>query len=355
MADDFNASGPNRPRRLNIGDIAARTGLSTATVSRAINGKPRVSEQTRARVMATLDEVGYVPSGVAAGLRTGQTRLLGLMLGELRDPTALAAMQGALEVATAAHYGVVVYMTRDEREHARLYSDIIGRGWIDGGLILWPTREDASQVQRIAASGMPLVLIEPEAEVAGVPSVHSDPFDAGFRCTQHLLELCHRRIAICAQVEASWNIGGKFLAGYRLAIAEAGVPYEPSLGLRIGGSFEAGYEAAVQLLRLPEPPTGICCNSDLSALGAMAAIRDHGRSVPDDLSVVGYDDSQLALLVKPALTTPRDRFLGLARTACEVLIALLGGAQAPAEPLLVRTEIAHRQSTERIKGRSSQW
>ncbi len=351
MADHSNASGSNRPRRLNIGDIASRTGLSTATVSRAINGKPRVSEQTRARVMSTLAEVGYVPSGVAAGLRTGQTRLLGLMIGELRDPTALAAMQGALEAATAAHYGVVVYMTRDEREHARLYSDIIGRGWIDGGLILWPTREDAPQVRRIAAGGMPLVLIEPEVEVAGVPSVHSDPYDAGFRCTRHLLELGHRRIAMCAQSEASWNIGGRFLAGYRTALAEAGVAYEPSLGLQVGGSYEAGYDAAVRLLKLPEPPTGLCCNSDLSALGAMAAVRDLGRGVPDDISVVGYDDSQLARLVKPALTTPRDHFLGLARTACELLVALLDGAQAPAEPLLVRTEIAPRQSTTSIQGR----
>src|SRR5579875_3399600 len=113
-ADSHTAAGhaaDGRRRRLNIADIAAHTGLSTATVSRVINGKPWVAAATRQRVLAALQDAGYVPSSLAASLRTGRTRLLGLMVGEPRDPTALAAMQGALDAAGPGRYGMVVYMT----------------------------------------------------------------------------------------------------------------------------------------------------------------------------------------------------------------------------------------------------
>ena len=334
-------------RRLRIADIATRTGLSTATISRAINGKRWVSDDTRARVFAALEEVGYVPSGVAAGLRTGRTGLLGLMLGELRDPTALDAMQGALEAAASAKYGVVVYMTRDEQERSRMYSEGIGRGWVDGGLLLWPSYEDTPVVRRIYGGGMPLVLIEPEVEVPGVPSVHSDVFDTAYRSTKYLLNMGHRRIGVCAQRPSAWDIGRKYLAGYQAALDEVGVPFEPALAHYVGNGYEAGYESVTRLLNLSRPPTAVCCNSDTSALGAVAAARDLGRSVPEDLSVIGYDDSQMARLVRPTITTPHERFLGMARAACRLLLGILHGTEPRQEKLLIQTDIVARQSTAR--------
>lgn len=340
-----------RQRRPKISDIAARTGLSTATISRTINGKRWVSAETRARVQAALEEVGYVPSGIAASLRTGRTGLLCLMIGELRDPTALAAMQGALEAASAARYGVVVHMTHDASEHSHFYSDVIGRGWVDGGLLLWPTSADASLIQHIYEGGMPLVLIEPEIEVPNVPSVHSDAFDVGFRSTQHLLELGHRRIAICAQPPGAWDIGVRYLDGCNAALAAANIPGASSCEYAYGGTYADGYEAARTWLQRTNPPTGLCFNSDLSALGGMAAAHDLRLSIPHDVSVVGYDDTEIAQLIKPSLTTPRLRFLGMARAACELLIGLMNGSESTPTPQFIQTDIVARESTSLLQHR----
>ena len=334
-----------RPRRLTMSDIAARTGLSTATVSRAMNGKPWVAEETRARVLATLAEAGYAPSGLAASLRTGRTRLIGLMIGEPRDPTALAAMQGALEAAAPAQYGVVVYMTHHEREHERIYSEVLARGWVDGALLLWPTQADAPLIRRIHEGGMPLVLIEPDAKVPHVPAVYADAYHGGYLSAEYLLELGHRRIGILAEPPSMWSLDLSYLDGVRAAMAAAGVPADVELTLLRGGSYEQGYETALRWLRWPDPPTAICCCADMAAMGAIAAARELGLNVPDDLSVVGYDDTQMALWMKPALTTLRDRRRGEAQAACALLLSLIDGAPPPAQPVLVRTDLAVRQST----------
>ncbi len=328
-----------------MSDIAARTGLSTATVSRAMNGKRWVAEETRARVLAALAEAGYAPSGLAAGLRTGRTRLIGLMIGEPRDPTALAAMQGALEAAAPAQYGVVVYMTHDEREHERIYSEVLSRGWVDGALLLWPTHADRPLVRRIYEDGMPLVLIEPDVKVLGVPTVYADAYHGGYLSGEYLLGLGHRRIGVLAEPPNLWSLDLSYLDGIRSALSAAGVPLDAELTLLRGGAYEQGYEAARRWLRLPDPPTALCCCADMAAMGAIAAARELGLAVPDDLSVIGYDDTQMAQWMKPALTTLRDRRRGEAQAACALLLSLIDGAAPPTEPVLVQTDLAVRQST----------
>lgn len=331
-------------RRLRIADVAARTGLSTATVSRAINGKPRISAQTRARVLATLEELGYVPSAVATSLRTGRTGQLGLLIDAPHDPVRLATMQGVFEAATAAHYGLVVHMAGADGTSSAV--ETLTRGWVDGALLLWTSAAEAPLVRRLHESGLPIVLIEPESAVVGVPAVYADAYDDAYRGTRHLLDLGHRRIALCAN-PADWGIEARFVEGYRAALAEARLPVDPTLALEAGWSYEAGYEAAAHWLRLPDPPTALCVRVDMAALGAIAAARDLGLAVPDDLSVVGGDDTQMTTWIKPALTTLRERRTGLARAACALLLALIDGAAAPHEPVLVQTDLAPRQSTRR--------
>jgi len=338
------SEGKTGPPRLRIADIAARTGLSTATVSRAMNGKPRISAATRARVLAVLDEIGYVPSGLAASLRTGQTGQLALIIDTPDDPTRLAAMQGAFHAARQAKYGMAVYMIGDEGDRTRTYSQTLARGWVDGALLLWPGRADAPFVRRLRAGGLPMVLIEPEEAVPGLPAVYADAYDDGWRSTRYLLDLGHRRIAACAN-PAGWGIEGQYLEGYRAALAAAGIAADPALGAAAGWSYEAGYGVATTWLRVPDPPTGLLFRVDMAALGAVAAARDLGRVVPDDLSVIGGDDTQMTQWIKPALTTLRERRSGLTRVACELLLDLVAGRPPPAEPLLVQTAVVVRQST----------
>lgn len=333
-----------QPPRLKIADIAAHTHLSVATVSRAINDRPRVAPETRARVLAALDELSYVPSAVAASLRTGRTRQLGLVIDAPHDPVRLATMQGAFAAATGAHYGMVVYLTSEHGEHGHTYGQTLARGWVDGALLLWPRRSDEPLVGRLRADGLPVVLIEPEAPIAGVPAIYADAYSDGYRSTRYLLDLGHRRIAACANPD-DWGIEGRYLDGYRAALAEAGLPDDPSLAVAAGWSYEAGYETVRRWLQAPDPPTGMCFRVDMAALGAVAAARDLDVGVPENLSVIGGDDTQMTSWIKPALTTLRERRAGVARAACEMLLAVLDGRDAPADPVLVEAELVIRQST----------
>lgn len=332
-----------RPRHSTIDDIAARTGLSTATVSRAINNKPRIAAATRARVLATLQEVGYVPSRLASGLRTGRTGLLGLVTREPREPTEFAVMQGIASTAPA-QYGVVVYMQPRTREDQSISPQVIARGAVDGALWLYPERGDEPQIQLIRESGLPLVLIDPEVAMPHTVCVFPDAYYDGYDNTRYLLDLGHRRIAASADI-LSWGLIGQFLDGYHTAIAAAGVPADPTLAVAGGWMYEDGYATAWRWLHGPDRPTGMCFHSDIAAMGALAAARDVGLAVPQDLSIIGYDDTQIASWIKPTLTTRRERRVGLARVACEVLLRLINGAEPPAEPLLVQTDLVVRQST----------
>lgn len=344
MDDQSDAPVPARARRLSIDDIAARTGLHKSTVSRAVNGKPRVAERTRARVLAALQEANFVPSRLAASLRTGRTGLLGVVLNGPDDPIRLSAMQGAINAADPANYGVVVYMTQHERERATVSPEVIAQGWVDGAMILWPSRASEPFVRRIQDLGLPLVLIEPEIPMGDAPAVYSDAFSDGYLSARHLLELGHRRIAVCANPPA-WGIEGRYLDGYRAALAEAGIPAEPSLGLAAGWTYEVGYETAMRWLRRSDAPTGMCFRTDMAALGALSAALNLGRRVPEDVAIVGGDDTQMASWIRPTLTALRGQRERLAQVACELLLGLIDGRPKPAEPTLVRTEIAARQST----------
>lgn len=348
MGDDRAAALPKAAQRVSIHDIAALTGLSIATVSRAINNRDRIAPQTRARVLAALETVGYAPSRAATSLSTGRSGLIGLMLGELRDPVALEVMHGALATAVQAAYGVVTYMTTEDHENGAIYADVAARGSVDGVLWLFPDRSDLEFIVRLQARGIPLVLIEPEVAAPGVPTVYADAFDDGYRCTRYLLDLGHRRIALCADA-LDWGLEGRFLDGYHAALTDADVPIDPHLGIMAGWSFEAGYDAAAAWLRLLDPPTAMCFWCDMAALGGMAAARELGVTIPDDLSVIGYDDTQLTAWVKPALTTLRERRRGLTRVACALLLALIKGEVPPREPVLVKTALIERGSVTELR------
>ncbi|HZS91735.1 MAG TPA: LacI family DNA-binding transcriptional regulator [Chloroflexota bacterium] len=333
-----------RRQHLTITDIATLTGLSKATVSRAINDRKRVSPETRARVLAVLDDVGYVRNRAATSLSTGRTGLIGLMIGENRDPLASTVMQGALAAAGPAGYGVVVYITAHEREHEAIYTEMAARGGIDGALLLFPARHDAPLARRIAERGLPLVLIEPQMAIPGLPTVRPDVYDDGYRCTRYLLELGHRRIGLCADA-SDWGITEPYIEGYRAALAEAGIPFDPNLALAAGWTYAAGYQTAMRWLQLPDPPTSMCFCCDAAALGAIAAARERGVPVPGGLSVIGYDDAEIAQWITPALTTPCKRRFALVQRACELLLDLIGGAEPPVQPVLLKTDLIVRQST----------
>jgi LacI family transcriptional regulator, galactose operon repressor len=331
-----------RSRRPTISDVAALTGLSKATVSRALNDRQRVSAATRARVLATLEEIGYLRSHAAASLSTGRTGLLGLVVGANRNPTVLSAMHGAL--SAAGDHDVVVYVSETDDGHDTIYRRLLTSRAVDGVVHLFPRIADEPVVRSLQRAGVPVVLVEPEAAVEGVSTVWPDSFDDGYVSTAHLVAHGHSRIAICADTPG-WGREQRYVAGYRRALADASIEFDAALVAEAGWTHEAGYEATARWLALDDPPTAACYCCDTAAFGAMACARDRGLRLPEDLAIVGYDDTDVAGWAAPALTALHDRRTSLVAEAFSILNATLAGELTAPVDVEVRSELTVRASS----------
>jgi LacI family transcriptional regulator len=342
VSDDKRPAASGDRRQPTISDVAALTGLSKATVSRALNDRGRVSATTRARVLATLHEIGYVRSHAATSLSTGRTGLLGLVIGANRNPTVLSAMQGAL--SAARDYGVVVYVSETDEGHDAIYGKLLGSRAVDGVVHFFPRTTDEPIVRALQRRGLPVVLIEPQAPVSGVSTVWPDSFHDGYLSAAHLLERGHTGVAICADAPG-WGRQQRYVEGYRRAHADAGVHVDPALIAEAGWTHQIGYETTSHWLALDDPPTAACYCCDTAALGALASARDHGLRLPDDLAIVGYDDTEVAAWAAPPLTAVRDRRMMLAAEAFRILTGILAAEVTAPVELEVRSDLAIRASS----------
>jgi DNA-binding LacI/PurR family transcriptional regulator len=328
--------------RTTIAEVAAVAGVSVPTVSKVINGRFDVSPDTRRRVEAVIVELGYVRrrrSSERAGL-------LELIFHELESEWALEIVMGVDRVARENHLAVVT--TELQGQHTP------GRGWIEGvidrrSLGVIAVFSDLSEMMhaQLRASGIPFVVIDPTGEpLHDTPSVGATNWSGGLAATRHLLGLGHRRVGIitgpgdilCSRAR---------LDGYRAAMDSAGIPVDPDLIAYGDFHVRSGIEHARTMLRLPDPPTAIFAGNDLMALGVYQAARAAHLRIPDDLSVVGFDDLPVAGWVGPPLTTIRQPLTEMAVTAAQLVLGLAHG-EAPAQTRVeLATELVLRESTAR--------
>lgn len=333
-----------RSGRLTINDVARITGLSKATVSRAMNDRKRVAPQTRLRVLQVLNDYGYTPARAATALSTGRTGLIGLMIGENRNPNALSVIGAAVDVAEKADCRIVVSATSSGLDHERAYKEVFASRLVDGGVLLFPPASDADVLASLVSGGLPLVAIEPERPIPGVPSVYADARRDGVVATQHLVDLGHRRIALNLD-PAGWGEQDRVVSGYRSVLRAAGLPFDMALVSRLGWDFDAGFTAVSNWLRRRTCPTAVVFNCDTAALGGLAAAREAGVRVPEELSIISYDDTDVLRWTTPAITSLADRRSGLTRTGFSVLLEMLTSDEAPPPRQRVVTTLALRGST----------
>jgi DNA-binding LacI/PurR family transcriptional regulator len=343
----------DRPR---IRDVAARAGTSVSTVSNLLNGRPdRMRPETVRRIEEAIAELGYRPNWAARQLKTGFAPVIALLVPSAANPFH-GAMARAVEVAAQARgYQVVLGNSlRDpkrERRYAEDFFDFGIRGVIAGSSPL-----DLGHFAELMARGLAIVAFDLVTSDAGAPAIDSVSIDnrmAGYLATRHLVDLGHRRIGYVSGATPTRSRRDR-LEGYRAALAEAGVPVDQ--GLIAGGKAAAGYDdihaaehgraATTALLRLSEPPTGLVALNDMHAIGAAAAVRDAGLSVPGDVSVVGIDDIPLAGLFNPALTTVRQPIETLGEAAVDLLVKRLNGDR-PKRPrhIVFEPQLVIRQSS----------
>ncbi|GAB2892929.1 LacI family DNA-binding transcriptional regulator [Streptomyces mayteni] len=325
---------------LTIAQIAQRVGVSVATVSKVVNGRADVAPGTRSLIESVIQEHGYRRQKKAAG----PAPLLDLVFHEAEGVYAIEIFRGVQRVAS--DHGLAVVLSELSRRETH------GRDWVDEVLVRRPTGMIAvfsgpsgAQGDQLRVRGIPFVVLDPTGEPDhSWPSVGASNWSGGLSATRHLLELGHRRIAVITGPEHMLCSRAR-LDGHRAAMDMAGVPVDPAL-VRVGDfRHEGGLRHMRELLRLPDPPTAVFAGNDGQALGAYRAAAEAGLRVPEELSVVGFDDLYPGQWATPPLTTVRQPLAGMAATAATMVLDLAGGRRLPQTRVELATELVVRGST----------
>lgn len=329
--------------RPTIKDVAARAGVSRQTVSRVINDKGEVSEATRARVLAAIRELGYRPNAVARSMVAGRTRTLGCVSPNLTDYTLANIIEGAQAEARRLGYFVLTGSAPGEGDVEALLEEMIHRR-VDGLLVLNPYADARYQdFLPLIERGTAVVYLNNTPRQEPVSSVRCDDYEGGYRATRHLLDLGHTSIATIVGPQNE-ECAVDRLNGYRQALTEAGISFDPALRADGDWSATSGYRAGQQMLATAPPLTAIVSQNDQMAVGAIRALCEAGRRIPGDVSIIGFDDIPLASYFDPPLTTFRQPMQESGRQAVQLLIAQIEDPHRPPEQILLHARLIERAS-----------
>jgi DNA-binding LacI/PurR family transcriptional regulator len=309
-------------------EVAARAGVSRATASRVLRGADNVSLRTKQLVETAADQLGYVPNLVARSLVTGRTGSVAFLVEETEerlfsDPFFLSVLRGAHDALAASGTQLVFTVANSPEQHRRFVSYAAG-GHVDGVLLLSLHGRDELPLQ-LEQVGVPTVLSgRPLRGSPGLSYIDADNVRGGRLAAEHLLASGRQRVAVIAGPQ-DMCAGQDRLTGYREALEGAGIGVDPSLVVETEFTQAGGTEAAVRLLRDRPDVDGIVAASDLIAIGAIRALRTAGRSVPEDIAVVGFDDIPDAALQDPPLTTIRQPIDQIGANMAEVLLHRIDG------------------------------
>jgi DNA-binding LacI/PurR family transcriptional regulator len=329
-------------RQTSIKDIARLADVSHATVSRALRDSPLVNRETGEKIRRIAKECGYTPSAAARSLVTRRTNSVGVVVTSISDPFA-AEVVGGIEAAAAEHgFSLLLADSSADPEREIRAVRLLEERRVDG-IVVTASRVGALYVPMLSRMRVPIVLLNNQHPSAFVHSVMIANTEASLAVTRHLIGLGHRRIAYLGDRYGDQSDTERF-AGYRQAINEVGFAFEPELVVHGDGKPEGASAAMANLLDLPHPPTAVFCYNDMSALGAYRTIRMRGLRIPDDVSVVGFDDLQIMQYTDPPLTTVRQPMHRMGRMAMDTLLQLLSGATSE-HLVTVPGELIIREST----------
>ncbi len=335
-------------KRATAREVAERAGVSRTTVSFVLNDVPgiRISDETRQIVLQAARELDYHPDATARRMVSGRTRVLGFVLRQdldqaFADLFVPAVLHGVSAAASEQDYKVL-FQPIPPDDTTGGYTRLVRERHVDGILLSGP-RFDDQDLLRVHMQGAPVVIIG-QLPQTDLPFVDVNNLGGAQLATEHLLGLGHRRIGLITNAETIYTASADRLAGYRQALAGAGLPYEPEL-VRFGNfTPHSGADAMDALLDLSQPPSAVFVASDTVALGALQTLRRRGRRVPDDLAMVGFDDIPLSEFIDPPLTTVRLPAYGLGWGAAEMLTRLIAGEEIHNRHLLLETKLVVRES-----------
>jgi LacI family transcriptional regulator len=328
---------------ITIADVARRAGVSKTTVSRVLNGKGELDEATAARVRRVIEELGYVPSARAVGLARGRTRVIGMLVPSLTWPWMGEVLQGAVDVVESDGYGLLLFTCNRGDESMRQFASQVSAKAFDGLLVIEP-EGTLDYIAGLHARGLPVVMIDDRGTQPLFPSVGTTNRSGGRAAGEHLLDLGRRRPLVITGV-SRFGCTRERLDGFAEAYGGAGVPLDPALVVEGDFTFDCGQLAVKRTIEAGIEFDAVFAHNDLSAAGAMQAVREAGRRVPEEVAVVGFDDLPLAATTEPPLTSVRQPLREMGDAAARMLLAQLNGAALPQSPTVIPTTFTVRGST----------
>lgn len=333
-------------KTVTIREIAQIAGVSPGTVSRAINNSPLVHPQTRQRILQVVKALNYVPNRMAQRLATGKTLNIAVIVPFFTSPSVTERLKGVVSTLARSRYDLIIHNIEDPQQRAECFHAIPRRDRVDGVLVISISPTD-EEVPLLAEASVPIVLID--AHHPALTMLHQimvDDVAGGRAVTEYLIRLGHTRIGFIgdpADNPFNFTSSRDRARGYRQALEAAGIPYRPEYYAEGPHGRRYARESARRMLTLPERPTAIFAASDVQAVGVLEAARELGLRVPQDLSVVGYDDVEIAEIL--GLTTMRQMLFESGRRGVELLLKTLENPETEPVQEVLPTELVVRETT----------
>lgn len=333
----------------NIYDVAREANVSIATVSKVINNNGRISDKTRQRVLGIMKALNYQPSLVASALTGKGTYTIGLLIPDLANPFFAEAARSIEDRAQELGFSVVMCNTDFDQSREAKYVSLLKQKQVDG-LIFASGFYDDKYLRELQEEKTPMAMFSQEIPELDINTVSVDDRKGGYLATKHLLELGHRKIGVMAQYPPNypdriWWGSAARIEGYRAALEEAGVEFNQKLIWTSAPSINDAQIVAGQILDSPQRLTAIFACNDLQAIGTIKAARERGIKIPDDLSVLGYDDTLLATIVDPPLTTVGHPIQEMGRKVVDILVETIEGKLEQTQSVILLPELRIRNST----------
>lgn len=326
-----------------IYDVAREANVSMATVSRVVNGNPNVKPSTRKKVLEAIERLGYRPNAVARGLASKKTTTVGVIIPDISSIFFAELARGIEDIATMYKYNIILSNSDQNKEKELHLLNTMLAKQVDGILFMGGniTEEHVSEFQK---SPVPIVLAATIEPNNAIPSVNIDYEQAAFEAVTYLLEKGNKRVAYVAG-PTNDPINQKKLAGYRRALETHGLTYEEELVIEGDNSYDSGIEAYEKIAELAEKPTAVFAGTDEMALGVIHSAQDHGVRIPDQLEVVGFDNTRLATMVRPRLTTVMQPMYDIGAVAMRLLTKYMNKENVENHIVVLPHRIEYREST----------
>lgn len=334
----------------NIKEVANIAGVSASTVSRVLNGKSYVKEATRQKVMEAVKQTNYHPNVLAKSLKLGRSKMFCILVPSIENSIFPEITLGVEDVARKNGFSVILCNTDEDANVEKTYIQQMKTRWIDG-FIMCSSIGDASHIRMLRAEGFPVVLVNrfAEEDVGQMDLVSVDSYQSAYNAVRYLISTGHRRIALASGREELFFYRERY-RGYCQALADADIPYDEALVMRETSGADSFYGMTQDVMRLADPPDAIFATSDPKAFVVMHALHDMGVRIPQDVSVLGFDNVNLSSMVEPPLSTVAQPLYEMGAVAAKNLLRQIrfkedhGHLPPPARHVL-ETNLVIRRST----------